>query len=58
MLGGRPIVTAIHGVVTDDYTGDGREVDYRFKDIKFASSLPGWYFDAHSYAAHANDAPL
>jgi len=58
MLDGRPIVTAIHGITTDDYTGDGREVDYHFKDIEFPSSLPDWYFDAHSYAAHANDAPL
>ena len=57
-LDGRPIVTAIHGVTTDDYSGDGREVQYAFKDIKFPSSLPDWYFDAHSYAMHSPDAPL
>ncbi|MBV9148806.1 MAG: hypothetical protein JO024_03000 [Candidatus Eremiobacteraeota bacterium] len=58
MLDGRPVVTAIHGVTTDDYYGDGREVDYTFKDIKFPSSLPDWYFDARSYAMHSEQAPL
>ncbi len=55
---GRPVVTAIHGVTTDDYNDDGREVDYTFKDIKFPKSLPDWYFDAHVYAMHSNEAPL
>ncbi|MBV8363265.1 MAG: hypothetical protein JO193_01740 [Candidatus Eremiobacteraeota bacterium] len=58
MLDGRPVVTAIHGVTTDDYSGDGREVQYTFKDIKFPASLPDWYFDARTYAVHTPDAPL
>jgi len=58
MLDGRPVVTAIHGVTTDDYSGDGREVDYTFKDIKFPSALPDWYFEARLYALHTSEAPL
>lgn len=57
-IDGRPVITAVHAVVTDDYSGDAREQDYQFKDIKFPSSLPDWYFEAHSYAAHAGEAPL
>lgn len=59
---GVPVVTAIHGLVGstadgDDYSGDGKTVDFVFKDIKFPSTLPDWYFDARSYARHQNDAP-
>jgi len=58
MLDGRPVVIAIHGETTDGYTGDSHDVDYHFTDIKFPNSLPDWYFDAHSYAVHAEQAPL
>ncbi len=57
-LEGRPVVTDIHGVVGDGYTGDGSTVDYTFRDISFPDSLPDWYFDAHQYAQHQNDAPM
>jgi len=58
MSDGRPLVTAVNGVTTDDYTGDGHVVNYQFKDIKFPSALPDWYFNAHSYAMHLEQAPL
>jgi hypothetical protein len=58
MLSGVPVVTAIHGDVGDGYFGDGQKVDYAFNDIAFPASLPAWYFDPHTYAAHQNDAPL
>jgi hypothetical protein len=58
MLDGTPVVTAIHGDVGDGYFGDGQKVDYAFNDIAFPASLPAWYFDPHTYAAHQNDAPL
>jgi hypothetical protein len=54
---GYPVVTSFHGVVGGGYNGDGQEVDYRFTDITFPTSLPAWYFDARTYAAHQNDAP-
>jgi len=57
-LDGRPVIIAIHGVTTDAYSGDGREIQYTFKDIRFPSSLPDWYFDAHTYAMHNAEAPL
>lgn len=57
MLDGRPVVTGLHGVVGDGYQGDGKDVDFAFNDITFPKSLPDWYFDARSYAAHRNDAP-
>jgi hypothetical protein len=40
-----------------EYDGDGKTIDYVFKNIKFPPSLPAWYFDPHTYAAHVNDAP-
>jgi hypothetical protein len=52
-----PVATDIHGVVGDGYADDGREVDFTFRDIKFPETLPAWYFDPHTYAAHQNDAP-
>ena len=58
MLDGRPVVTSIYGVTTDEYSDDGREINYTFKDIKFPASLPDWYFDAHAYAMHTPEAPL
>jgi hypothetical protein len=54
---GFPVVTNLHGVVGGGYNGDGQIVDYQFNDITFPASLPSWYFDARSYAAHQNDAP-
>jgi hypothetical protein len=58
MQGGRPIVTDIHGVVGDGYTGDGSTVDYKFRDIEFPANLPDWYFDEKTYRSHPNDAPM
>ncbi len=58
MQDGRPLVTAIHAETTDDYKGDSHITDYTFTDIKFPSSLPDWYFNAHSYAMHTGEAPL
>jgi hypothetical protein len=58
MLQGFPIVTDIHGVVGDGYTGDGSTVDYTFRDVSFPKTLPDWYFDPKQYAQHANDAPI
>jgi len=59
---GYPVVTDLHGVVGKDsdgnqYDGDGRDVDYQFRDIAFPASLPAWYFDPHTYAQHQSDAP-
>jgi hypothetical protein len=58
MLEGHPVVTDIHGVVGDGYSGDGTTVDYTFRDISFPDTLPDWYFDAKQYAAHQTDAPM
>ncbi len=62
MLDGRPVVTDIHGVVGDGYTGDGATVDYTFRNIAFPASLPAWYFNPRDYAehddAHLADAPI
>lgn len=63
LLQGTPVVTSIHGLVGStadgaDYTGDGKVVDFTFKDIKFPKTLPEWYFDPRSYARHRNDAPV
>ena len=54
---GFPVVTNLHGVVGGGYHDDGQEVDYQFSDIAFPATLPPWYFDPRSYAAHKNDAP-
>lgn len=56
-LDGVPIVTHIHGIVGGGYNGDDQIVEYSYEDIAFPRSLPEWYFDAHDYAAHLNDAP-
>jgi hypothetical protein len=58
VIDGHPVATSLHGVVGDGYTGDGKDVDYQFRDIKFPATMPDWYFDARSYAAHTNDLPL
>jgi hypothetical protein len=57
MLQGVPVVTDIHGIVGDNYTGDGQVVDYTFRNISFPETLPDWYFDARTYAQHQNDLP-
>lgn len=57
-IDGRLVVTDAHGKVVDNYVGDGEVVDFHFKDIKFPGSLPDWYFDAHAYGSHENEAPL
>jgi hypothetical protein len=56
-LQGTPVVTDIHGVVGDGYSGDGSTVDYTFRNVTFPASLPSWYFDARQYAQHSADAP-
>jgi hypothetical protein len=57
VIEGHPVVTDIHGVVGDGYQDDGKEVDFTYRDITFPATLPAWYFDPHTYAAHQNDAP-
>jgi hypothetical protein len=58
MLEGIPVITHIHGVVdSPDYDGDGKTVEYEFKDLTFPQTLPSWYFNARDYAQHLNDAP-
>jgi hypothetical protein len=52
MLQGTPIVTDIHGIVGDNYTGDGQTVDYTFRNISFPATLPDWYFDPKTYGSH------
>lgn len=56
-LQGVPVVTDIHGVVGDNYSGDGQTIDYHFRDIEFPKELPSWYFNARTYASHQEDAP-
>ncbi|MEO6912485.1 MAG: hypothetical protein ABI182_00515 [Candidatus Baltobacteraceae bacterium] len=57
MLEGVPVVTHIHGKVDQEYVGDGEDINYYFRNITFPKTLPDWYFDPHTYAAHAADAP-
>ena len=56
-----PAVTHIHGTPTlevdAEYLGKDATVDYDFNDITFPGSLPDWYFDLRSYAAHVEDSP-
>ncbi|MBV8372697.1 MAG: hypothetical protein JOY69_05510, partial [Candidatus Eremiobacteraeota bacterium] len=56
-----PVVTHIHGTPTyetdAEYLGKDATVDYDFNDITFPGSLPAWFFDPRSYAAHVDDAP-
>jgi hypothetical protein len=59
---GYPVVTDLHGIVGKDsdgnqYDGDGRDVDFQFRDIAFPASLPEWYFNPRTYAQHQADAP-
>jgi hypothetical protein len=41
----------------DEYSGDGKTIDYKFENIKFPPSLPDWYFDPHTWAQHGSDYP-
>lgn len=58
MLDGIPVVTHIHGKVDRAFVGDGEDLDYYFRSITFPKSLPDWYFDPHTYAAHSSNAPI
>ena len=55
---GTPVVTHIDAIVGDGYSGDGQRIIGDFKDIAFPKTLPDWYFNARTYAAHGNDAPV
>ncbi|MBV8748247.1 MAG: hypothetical protein JO103_00895 [Candidatus Eremiobacteraeota bacterium] len=55
MVRGVPVVTDIHGIVGGGYNDDGKDVDFEFRDITFPDTLPEWYFNARTYAQHAND---
>ncbi len=55
---GHLVVTDIHGIVGDDYEGDGKIVDYTFRDIKFPATMPEWYFNPRAYGGHEKDAPM
>jgi hypothetical protein len=57
-VAGHPVITDLHGTVYDGYDDDGKDVDFHYKDITFPDTLPAWYFDPHSYAAHKDEAPL
>lgn len=65
-LQGTLVITHLHGLVEPRlekdgtqtvYDGDGRTVDFDFKDISFPASLPGWYFDPRQYAQNKEEAP-
>jgi hypothetical protein len=58
MVQGIPVVTDIHGVVGDGYSGDGSTVDYLFRDISFPATLPDWYFDPKTYSANEANEPI
>jgi hypothetical protein len=63
MLDGIPVVTFIHGDVGKtaggvDYDGDGKQVDFTFKDITFPTTLPEWYFNPRSYGSHMKELPI
>jgi hypothetical protein len=57
-VAGYPVVTHVHAVIGGGYDDDGKEIDITFTEIKFPPTLPAWYFDPHTYAQHAADAPL
>ncbi len=54
-LEGHPVVTDIHGIVGDNYNGDGQVVDFRYRDISFPKELPAWYFDTRQYKSHIDN---
>jgi hypothetical protein len=58
MIQNFPVVTDIHGEIGDNYSGDGKIVDYTFRDIEFPATLPDWYFDARQYGRHLAQMPL
>lgn len=55
---GHLVITDVHATVYDGYDEDGKEADFHFRDIAFPATLPAWYFDPRTYAAHKDDAPL
>jgi len=56
--GGYPVITDIHARADfNGSSGDGLDVDYRFRDISFPASLPDWYFEPWTYGAHVAEAP-
>lgn len=57
-LQGFPVVTDIHGIIGDNYVGDGKEVDFHFRDIAFPAELPQWYFEPRQYGAHTAEMPM
>lgn len=57
-IDGHLVVTDLHGKVGDGYVGDGVDVDFTFRDIKFPATMPDWYFNARTYGQHTNDVPL
>ncbi|MFN2448545.1 MAG: hypothetical protein ABR508_01955 [Candidatus Baltobacteraceae bacterium] len=65
-LRGTLLITRLHGIVEPriesngsktEYGGDGRTVDFEFKDISFPGSLPPWYFNPREYAQNQANAP-
>jgi hypothetical protein len=54
---GHLVVTHIHGDILDNYQGDGKKVEFEFNDIQFPATLPDWYFNPRTYAAHLAEAP-
>ena len=65
-LHGTLVITNLHGLVEPrieangaktEYDGDGRTVDFEFRDISFPSALPAWYFNPREYAQNQANAP-
>ncbi|MBV9647080.1 MAG: hypothetical protein JO043_06440 [Candidatus Eremiobacteraeota bacterium] len=52
---GVPVIATLHAEAD---TPEGRESgDYRFYDVAFPATLPGWYFEPRTYGFHRADAP-
>jgi hypothetical protein len=61
-LGDVPVITEIHGrtdyaAMTHDLGSAFHEIDYRFTNVRFPTTLPDWYFDPKTYGAHRAEAP-
>jgi len=50
---GLPLIASIQGRTPSA----GFETAYRYLDVRFPETLPGWYFEPRSYGAHMADAP-
>jgi hypothetical protein len=50
---GLPLIASIHGETADGVS----QSDYTYRDITFPATLPDWYFEPQTYAAHRADAP-